>query len=316
MKKICFSLSQALVLLTLSCNLRTTYTGQAINPVIGDISFITKFGCRPDAATDEDTRIKTHFEYVEELLRQKDVTGLSAELRQKRTQLLDLLHTYREAGIFPRNYDYDDKRKPCFIDRDNRICAVGYLIEKTAGRRIAEDINSRYKYSTIYAMNDKVVDAWISSSGLSKEECAIIQPTYGPAPTYTYNYVTPAYGISSSVLSGLNLSLNTVNGMQIAKGTNSATIAIAGLIGGAGQAVLGAAMYPKTKYEFYGRTVNERRQSLSMINIGVGTATMILSAWNLLTNGHPKDKKTTWNFNGISAQGNTVGMAIGLKRRF
>ena len=31
-------------------------------------------------------------------------------------------------------------------------------------------------------MSDEMVDDWINNSGLTKEECAMIQPTYGPPP--------------------------------------------------------------------------------------------------------------------------------------
>src|SRR5512139_1692170 len=106
---------------------------QTINPVIGDLSFQATFGFMPDETTDEDLRIQTHLAYVESRLRQKDVSCLAPEVQQKRAHLLDLLHDYWSAGKFPRNYDHMDVRKPCFIDKDNTICAVGYLVEQTSG---------------------------------------------------------------------------------------------------------------------------------------------------------------------------------------
>jgi hypothetical protein len=151
---------------------------QTINPVIGDISYIEKFGERPTASTPENVRIQTHLLYAANLLRQKDVSNLSPELREKRKHLLDLLCSYAEAGIFPHNYDNPGQRLPCFIDKNGTICAVGYLVEQTAGRNVAEEINSKHKYGRISEMNDEGVDAWISTSGLTKEECAIIQPQY------------------------------------------------------------------------------------------------------------------------------------------
>ena len=315
MKKIVFFLSLIAVLFHFSCNMPAIDKKQTINPILGDISLIHKFGRPPGAADDEDLRIKTHLEYVEDLLRQKNTTGLSPELQQKRKQLLDLLCHYRVKGIFPRNYDYKETREPCFIDKDNRICAVGYLIEKTAGKQIAEDINSKHKYDRILAMNDNLVDSWIKTSGLTKEECAMIQPSYGPAPTYSYNYISPTYGISSSILGGVNLSLNTINAIQLSKGANNKTVAIVGLITGAGQTILGAAMFPNTGNGFYGTANNESRKALSMVNIGLGTTTMILSGWNLLTNKKPKDKKMTWNLNSFETQNNNIGMAFTLRRR-
>lgn len=105
--------------------------------MIGDRSFVDTYGCRPDGKTPENMRQRTHLAYVEKLLRAADISHLSPELRQKREMMLDLLHEYREAGSFPCNYDYPGERCPCFIDREGRICAVGYLVEKTAGRHVA-----------------------------------------------------------------------------------------------------------------------------------------------------------------------------------
>ncbi len=168
----------------------TVDNGQTINPILGDISFVETFGQQPRATTDEDLRIKTHLSYVEKLLRQKDVSNWTAEQKEKRSHLLDLLHAYWTAGVFPRNFDYPNKRVPCFIDKDGRICAVGYLIEQTAGRQTAEKINDAHKYDKLLAMNDCMVDSWIETSGLTKEECAMIQPTYESSEPII------AYGIS------------------------------------------------------------------------------------------------------------------------
>lgn len=304
--------------LFLGCNKSSIDKRQMVNPILGDISYENKFGHKPNATIDNNLRIKTHLEYVENLLRQKDVSGISTELQTKRKFLLDLLHDYWVNGIFPKNYDYSDQRKPCFIDKDGIICAVGYLIEQTTNKHVVNDINNRHKYDELLAMNDQVVDNWVLTSGLTKEECAMIQPAYGPEPVYTYNYITPAYGISSSVISGLNLSLNTLNAIQIGKGATNKTVPIIGLITGAGQIALGSAMFPKEQTTLFGGTnyTNESQKTLSMVNIGLGASTMILSAWNLITNRKPKDKLTTWNIYSFSTENNNNGLAFSLTRKF
>lgn len=290
---------------------------QQINPILGDKSFVNKFGHVPDAKTNEDLRIKTHLEYVEYLLRQKDVSNLTKKEQRKRNHLLDLLHDYWTAGIFPRNYDIADERKPCFIDKNGTFCAVGYLVEQTSGRQVAEQINSKHKYEKIYEMNDVAVDNWIANSGLTKEECAMIQPTYGPPPVYTNNYISPSYGITSSVLSGINLSFNTINSVQISKGAKDNTLPILGLLTGAGQVALGIGNFPKESWS-YGMyaTTNESQKVLSMVNIGFGTTTMILSTWNLIANRKPKSKSTAWNFYNFQTPDNKVGLAFALIKRF
>jgi hypothetical protein len=179
MKRIILSFLLLLAIQFAGCRKESANYLQTINPVIGDISYIKKFGHAPAASTPDQLRIKTHLEYVAELLRQKDVSHLSPELQKNRTHLLDLLYSYAEAGVFPVNYDRYERR-PCFIDKNGTICAVGYLIEQTAGREAAEKINTKHKYDHIFEMKDEAVDAWIATSGLTKEECAMIQPQYKP----------------------------------------------------------------------------------------------------------------------------------------
>lgn len=161
-----------------ACQLLLARAGQRINPIIGDQSFIAKYGYAPNEHTSNQLRIATHLEYAEYVLRSKDVSGLSTEQIQKRTHLLDLLHAYWTRGIFPKNDDVANERRPCFIDREGTICAVGYLVEQTAGHDAAELIGERFMYEEILDMNDPVVLNWIEECGLTREECAVIQPTY------------------------------------------------------------------------------------------------------------------------------------------
>ena len=289
---------------------------QQVNPVIGDKSFLTAFGYIPDATTDNELRIKTHLAYAEWVLRQKDVSNLSMPQQYQRNYLLDLLHKYWTAGIFPRNYDYPDQRVPCFIDKEGRICAVGYLVEQTAGRDAAEEIHTKHKYETIYQMNDLALELWIAKSGLTKEECAMIQPAYGPDPVYSSNYISPDYGVASSLLSGLNLSFNTINGIQIANGAKKNTVPILALLTATGQLALGIRNFPKENRLGYPATSNESQKILSMVNIGFGTTTIILSTWTLIANRKPKTKLTSWNIYGIPTTDKRAGLALSVMRRF
>lgn len=162
---------------------------EPINAVIGDASFAHAFGdARPAAFADETLRITTHLAYVETLLRQRDTSALSPAQQQARAANLDRLRAYREAGVFPRNHDFPDRRRPCFIDRDGRICAVGYLVEQSAGRALAEAINARFQYALLAEMDDEALRAWAARSGLSLLELATIQPGYGPYPAYAEQY--------------------------------------------------------------------------------------------------------------------------------
>lgn len=287
---------------------------QTVNPIIGDESFISKFGYAPDETTDNQLRIVTHLAYAEELLRNKDVSHLSPEQQENRTMLLDLLHDYWTKGIFPKNYDYADQRKPCFIDKDGTICAVGYLIEQTAGRDVAEQINEKFKYNELLTMQDEIVDNWIAQSGLTKEECATIQPTYGnPIYYYSSNYISPEYGISSSIFSGLNITLSAINAMQIGMGSDNKIVPVIGLISGTCQVAFGTLMLPQ---DFGIGSTNESQKALSMVNIGLGTATMMLGAWNLIDNKNKAEKLSSWNLYSVPLENNNTAVSLGFIQKF
>jgi len=149
-----------------------------INTVLGDLSYIEKFGKEPEETTDRNLRISTHLAYVENLLRQKEIINLTEKQQHKRARVLDLLHQYWNEGVFPSNYEKEGQRAPCFIDDDNKICAVGYLVEHTVGRQVAEEINRTYQYSFIEDMKSITVVDWMRENALTREECAMIQPTY------------------------------------------------------------------------------------------------------------------------------------------
>jgi TonB family protein len=167
-----------LVLGVLPFGLLNAQHANTVNSQIGDESYVALYGVLPDERVDERLRIQTHLAYVEALLREKEVLNLSTTQTYNRQKTLDHLRAYWQTGEFPANYDHRGKRIPCFIDKTGRICAVGYLIEQTAGRETAEKINSLYQYAFLLNMNDAVVDDWITQNGLTKQECAMIQPSY------------------------------------------------------------------------------------------------------------------------------------------
>lgn len=302
-----------------SCGSAGTDTG--VNPILGDESFRATFGETPSAETDEQLRLQTHLAYVEQRLRAKDVSNWPLERQQQRAKMLDLLKTYRLAGAFPRNYDYPGERKPCFIDRDGNICAVGYLVAQTAGWEVAEAINEKYQYENLLAMNDASLDAWVAQSGLTKRECAMIQPTYGSPTPITYTDIPTAYGISSSAAIGLNLSLSTLNGIQLGQGSSRKVLPWMGLVSGIGQAVLGVTQLRGTRTEdaswWSGTTyVNAGKRNLSFMNIGLGTATAFLSSWNLFSNKNKKKvRNVRWDLRSYNLPDQSWGGGIGFTKR-
>lgn len=155
------------------------HTSEPVNAVLGDASYIARFGHRPGRGASETVRLRTHLAYVEQLLRARPMSHLTAQQRAARARHLDRLHTYWTRGQFPQNHTAGSGRRPTFIDRDGRLCAVGYLIAQSAGRDVAERINAEYKHAYLWEMDLPVIDAWAESAGFTLRELAMIQPMYG-----------------------------------------------------------------------------------------------------------------------------------------
>jgi hypothetical protein len=293
-----------------------------VNPVVGDASYVARFGHHPTANTSDFERIQTHLAYAEQQLRQHTPAGLAADQRQHRAHLLDLLHAYWQAGIFPSNEALDGQRHPCFIDRAGRICAVGYLVEQTAGRAVAEHLNTRFQYSELLAMHDPALSRWVGGSGLSLAECALIQPTYGPVyvPIVSGNSIPTGYGTASAVLGGLNLSAIAFNssaaGHQAGRWLPLLTMA-----SGTTQLIMGATRFPEAPQPSFNGTVltNESQKILSFANIGVGTATLLFGTWNLLHRPATTSQlpRTSWNVGPAPAGAGQrpEGMSVFVSRR-
>ncbi len=288
---------------------------QSINAVIGDISFIEKFGQRPDIYTDENLRIITHLAYVEKLLRNRINSSLSEDQVTKRANMLKLLSEYTKNKQFPKNLDFPAQRIPCFIDKEGNICAVGYLIEKTAGRQVAAQINEKFKYEYVLAMNDLSVEKWAVSNGLTIEECAMIQPAYGGVSQETAvrnEGVTNSYSNSTIFTSAFNLSVTTLNTIQLSKRTESKYLPIVGLASGAGQLILGITNYPKSRKVSGVKYVNSDRLNHSLLNIGLGATTMILSGLNLAQQKTIKEKPFKWALQGMPMSKNEFALGVGM----
>src|SRR2546429_6377439 len=112
---------------------------------LGDASFRTRFGRAPTEA-DEALRMRTHFEAVRDLLRTRQATR--PELERRRAEILAHFDAYIAKGTTPKN-EHLPWRTPVFIDDAGTICAVGYLIEQTAGRPVADKIAAEHRYSYI-----------------------------------------------------------------------------------------------------------------------------------------------------------------------
>lgn len=290
---------------------------QPVNAVLKDQSYIAFMGVAPDENTPEQLRIQIHLQYVENLLRQRDIIHLNAEQQHNRLALLDLLHTYWTSGVFPNNYDYPTERRPCFIDRDGNICAVGYLIRETAGAAVANAINEQHQYDYITDMKADIITQWATEYGLTEEECAMIQPSYWyQEPIHKEASITKGYGISSGVLGGTNLAITVLN--LSGQHSGSKAVAYVGLATGAANIILGITNFKKDEV---GSSINgpvvttsyKAQNNLSYVNVAMGTTTVLTSAFNLLM--HRKERKNVLSLYSSPGMNNSLNMGLAFTKR-
>ena len=308
-----FTLVLIFLLFAKYSNARNTIS-QPVNSVLGDASYLIKYQKLPDKYSNEVIRIQTHLEYVENLLRNTSTKHLNKLQQFKRRQAIENLHFYWTAGIFPENRDFLNDRKPCFIDEKGNLCAVGYLIEKSAGREVAEQINARFQYEYLLEMEWNVIDEWIASSGLTKLECAMIQPTYGSTPTE--NYITPGFGYATAVFSGANVALSVMNVSQINRQNQGLFTPILGMVFGAGQITLGALNFPEIQYGWSGSYINEAQRNYALMNVALGTSSVIFSTWSLITRKTAKTRNVSWNVGAFPTNRNQLNVAFSFRKSF
>ena len=132
-----------------------------------------------DLSEDEVCSIQAHLEHVARLLLERDTAGMSSELRRARLLNLERLREYAGRGIFPRNRRFRGDLVPHFIDGRGRACAVGHLMIESGAGDLAREIARKANFGFLPEIDDPEAERWIEESGLTAEECAMIQPTYG-----------------------------------------------------------------------------------------------------------------------------------------
>jgi len=132
-------------------------------------------------AEPEAYRIQKHLAFLEDSLRNNPPPRLSPEQSKHRSKNLRHLHEYWKRGAFPGNRDFKDSLAPYFVDAEGTPCAVGYLLLTSGQGDLVEEIADTRNHAYIRDIQDSRFDAWLMTSGLTREECARIQPSYGGA---------------------------------------------------------------------------------------------------------------------------------------
>jgi len=182
-----------------------------LNALTGDLGLRETRALLPWQELSETSKIQAHLHFVERWLRQHPPADLSPAQAQARAQHLDALQTYWQAGHFPSQSAYPGRR-PRFVDDRGQLCAVGYLISRSGHPDLTQHLKQRFEYAYLLDMQDPQLDTWVANSGLSAQELAMIQPTYGPAPDPLFGQVAPLVGTVSFLLAaalGITLLLTT-----------------------------------------------------------------------------------------------------------
>lgn len=169
-----------IAILSFSLLFSSAIAQQTLNPIVGDSGFFAAYDRQPDAASTECERIISHLEFVHARLSARNPGQLSQTQKANREDCLALLSEYISEGRFPENREFSGRR-PIFIDGNGTYCAVGYLIQQTAGARAAQAIDSRHHADYVLDMDADLLRPWAEANGFSIRELAMIQPTYGSA---------------------------------------------------------------------------------------------------------------------------------------
>ena len=117
-----------------------------------------------------------------------------AQLASRRAQMIDRLHAYAEAGVFPRNVDKVGLAR-VFVDGDGRRCAVANLIWLDGHDDLVRQTAKADNAVRVAYVDEGPLHDWVLGSGFTREEIDQIQepdfrydvrskaePIYAPLP--------------------------------------------------------------------------------------------------------------------------------------
>jgi hypothetical protein len=192
-----------------------------------------------DFETRERVRIQAHFDSVLGELRARDVSPLTQTQRARRGRLVEVLSSYRSAGLFPHNYDRPGL-VPTFIDPKTGVrCAVGHLVTVSGRGDIAERVAAADNHVYVVELAaDTAFRHWLNDNGLTLAEAARIQVPYmgdGTRPGLDSKPANPYVGNAPAVALTVGaMGLTTWNAVRNLHGQKK-ILSIAGMaVGGLG----------------------------------------------------------------------------------
>jgi hypothetical protein len=217
----------------------------------------------------EVVRIQAHFDSVLSELASSTVSR-DAETSARRAALVRTLRAYRDAGVFPHNYDFPGQAVPYFVDRGTgTLCAVAHLLANT-GRRDIVDRVARTNNNVWVAelAGDTAFTRWLDVNGISLAEAARIQVPYMETPTGAQVARQNAFMILAPAALGTATVTAMMNAMGNADG-HSRTTRILGISAGALSVAAGSLVVAK---------VDDDRQKIGAGAIAMGGLSIALAS--------------------------------------
>ena len=167
----------------------------------------------------EVVRLRAHFDSVDAELRAPTTEALSAPQRAARLQLIGWLREYRDAGVFPQNDRFPGRAVPFFRDSRGVLCAMAYLIERTGRKDLVDRVADAQNNARIRELSgNQDLRAWLDSVGMSVEEAARVQPTYGgPGLGVSDRGLSATYAVTSVLVSGTGVATIWLNTFRPSK---------------------------------------------------------------------------------------------------
>jgi hypothetical protein len=85
---------------------------------------------------------------------------------------------------------------------------------------------------------------------------------------------------------------------------------------GAGQITLGALNFPEIQYGWSGSYINVAQRNYALMNVALGTSSVIFSTWSLITRKPAKTRNVSWNVGAFPTNRNQLNVAFSFRKSF
>jgi len=229
----------------------------------------------------EVTRLERHFDSVDVELRSRDVSRMTVSQKTNRAKLVSWLRDYRAADVFPQN-DRFMEPTPFFRDKDGVLCAMAYLIDRSGRSDIVDKVAATRNNAYIRELiDDPALVSWLNDWGLSAEEAARIQPSYGggiPDDPPEDDAVDRDFALASVALGAASVGTTTWNVLK-----PSYLSGFLGVIAGTASIITGANYLDDDEY-------GDGSKPVASVVIGLGAVSVGAGIYGILEARHERER--------------------------